>query len=236
VSRRPHRQQVADTSLIEVSLQVFQLGNVTIPGIKVMDDARAPGVVHELPVVRVTVVPVIPATDTTADLRPVRGPIAAPWWEVVPWGWAIAIAGLAGLVTWLLTRRRKRPAAVAVPLPRMDPAEAALKRLQELKSRALPEAGEFGQHALELTAILRRFLEATTTRLRPGFTTAELSRRLEDESVPSEDAKLLMNLMRSWDRVKFAQAPFTIDEARRSEAAVEAFIQRRRRVPRQEAA
>ncbi|HUK64846.1 MAG TPA: hypothetical protein VLV15_16015, partial [Dongiaceae bacterium] len=183
-----------------------------------------------------TVVPVIPATDTTADLRPVRGPIAAPWWEVVPWGWVIAIAGVAGVITWLLTRRRKRPALVAAPVPRLDPAEAALKRLQELKARGLPEAGEFGQHALELTAILRRFLEATSTRLRPGFTTAELSRRLEDESVPSEAAKLLMNLMRSWDRVKFGQAPFTIDEARRSEGAVEAFIQRRRRVPRQEAA
>ncbi len=236
VTRGTRRPQAADTSFIEVPLQVFQLGNVSVPGVRFMDDARAPGVVRQLPVVRVTVVPVIPATDSTADLRPVRGPIAAPWWEVVPWGWVIGIATLAGLITWVLGRRRRRPVLVPQPAPRVDPAEVALKRLQELKARGLPEAGAFGQHALELTAILRRFLEATTTRLRPGFTTAELSRRLEDEAVSAEDAKILLNLMRVWDRVKFAHAPFTPAEAHRSEEAVEGFVQRRRRVAQREAA
>jgi hypothetical protein len=207
-----------------------------VPGLRFVDDARAPGVPRRLPVVRLTVVPVIPASDSTADLKPVRGPIAAPWWEVVPWAWVVGITALAGAIAWLLTRHRKRPVPVLAPAPRLDPAEAALKRLQELRSRRLPEAGEYGQHALELTAILRRFLEATTTRLRPGFTTAELSRRLGDESVSADDAQVLLNLMRAWDRVKFARAPFTIDEARRSEEAVEAFLQRRRRLPRQEAA
>jgi hypothetical protein len=36
-----------------------------------------------------------------------------------------------------------------------------------------------------------------------------------------------VSLMRVWDRVKFARAPFTIDEAGRSETAVEAFVRRR---------
>ena len=74
----------------------------------------------------------------------------------------------------------------------------------------------FGIHALELTGILRRFLEATSLRLRPGFTTAELTRRLNDESVPQQDSTALQNLLRVWDRVKFGRAPFTLDEARRS--------------------
>jgi len=39
-----------------------------------------------------------------------------------------------------------------------------------------------------------------------------------------------------WDRVKFAQAPFTVDEARRSEAAVEQFVRRRKPAARPEAA
>jgi hypothetical protein len=236
MSRRAHRQQLADTSLVETTVQAFQLGNVVVPGLRFVDDARAPGVVRRLPMVRLTVIPVIPANDTSADLRPVRGPIAAPWWEVVPWGWVIGIAALAALIVWLLRRPRRRTVMVPQPAPRMDPAEAALQRLQALKARRLPEAGEFGQHALELTAILRRFLEATTPRLRPGSTTAELSRELEDEAVPADEARVLVNLMRVWDRVKFARAPFTLEEARKSEEAVEAFVRRRQRVPHQEAA
>lgn len=236
VSRHAHRQQLSDTSLVEVTLQAFQLGNVVVPGLRFVDDARAPGVVHRLPGVRLTVIPVIPANDTTADLKPVRGPLAAPWWEVVPWVWVIGIAVLAGVIAWLLRRPRRKTVMVPQPAPRMDPAEAALQRLQALKARRLPEAGEFGQHALELTAILRRFLEATTTRLRPGSTTGELSGQLQDEAVPADEARVLVNLMRVWDRVKFARAPFTLEEARKSEEAVEAFVRRRQRDPRQEAA
>ena len=64
--------------------------------------------------------------------------------------------------------------------------------------------------------------------MRPGFTTSHLSRRLEEESVPAGEAMVLVSLLRVWDRVKFARAPFTPDEARKSEDAVEQFVRRRR--------
>jgi hypothetical protein len=131
---------------------------------------------------------------------------------------------------------RRRPVVVSRPAVRLDPTEAALDRLKALRERRLPERGEFGLHAFELTSILRRFLEATTTRLRPGFTTSELGGRLSDESVPAADALVLVSLMRVWDRVKFARAPFTLAEARKSEEAVESFVRRRQASVRGEAA
>ena len=228
-----------DTIVVQAQLQAFRLGGQSIPGLAFVDAAGAPGVEQRLPVAKLTVVPVIAANDSSADLRPVRGPLKAPWWEVVPWAWVIAIAGIAGLSTWLILRmlsRLRRPALTVVPAARRDPSQAALERLAALRERHLPEAGQFGLHALELTAILRRFLEATTTRLRPGFTTSELTGELKDESVPAPDALLLVSLMRVWDRVKFARAPFTLDESRKSEEAVEAFVRRRAAPKAEEAA
>jgi hypothetical protein len=232
-ARHPHGG-TEDTLVVQAELQAFHLGSLDLPGMRFTDRANPQGAVLQLPDVRLTVVPVIAATDSTADLHPVRGPLGAPWWEVVPWLLVLTIAGIAGLATWLVVRmfsRVRRPVVTFEPAARRSPAEAALERLTELRGRRLPEAGQFGQHALELTSILRRFLEATTTRLRPGFSTSELTNLLKDDSIPAPDALLLVSLMRVWDRVKFARAPFTVDEARKSEDAVESFVRRRAAPP-----
>ena len=228
-SRHPTRSGHGDTLFIEASVQAFQLGNIVIPGMAFIDAAKPGSPPMRLPAVRLTVLPVIPASDSAADLKPVRGPLKAPWWELVPWGWVIAIGLLAGALAWWVMWLRRRPVAtVTAMVPFRDPGEVALTRLAELRARGLPEAGQFGTHAFELTGILRRFLEATTVQLRPGFTTSHLSRRLEEESVPAGEAMVLVSLLRVWDRVKFARAPFTPDEARKSEDAVEQFVRRRR--------
>jgi hypothetical protein len=229
-----------DTLKIEATLQAFRLGILDIPGFAFVDSARAPGEVRRLPGVRLLVMPVIPVTDSTPQLRPMRAPLRAPWWERVPWAWVVGIALLLGAIVWLVRRRPKRvaaPAPAVVSAPPVDPAETALKRLKALRALRLPEAGAFGEHALELTSILRRYLETTTPRLRPGFTTADLAAHMADEGVSEQDLRVLVNLMRVWDRVKFARAASTADEARTWEASVETFLIGRRRQPsRQEAA
>ena len=236
-ARRPTREGLGDTLFIEARLQAFQLGTVLVPGMAFIDEARPGSPPMRLPAVRLTVLPLIPASDSTADLKPVRGPLKAPWWEVVPWLIVIAVGLVAGVIGWGIMRLSRRPGAgIAAVQGAQDPSDAALKRLAELRARRLPEAGEFGAHALELTVILRRFLEATSVRLRPGFTTTEMTRQLQDESVPAQEATLLLNLLRVWDRVKFARAPFTIDEAQRSEFAVEEFVGRIQRPGSREAA
>src|SRR5262249_43198212 len=112
------------------------------------------------------------------------------------------------------------------PRPRLDPAAQALRALAALRARALPAAGRFDEHALELSGILRRFLEATLTVPRPGDTSGELLERLRGSRVPAEDLSRLEGLLSLWDRVKFARAPLTEAEAGRCEEAVESYIRR----------
>ncbi|MFM7230912.1 MAG: DUF4129 domain-containing protein [bacterium] len=233
VGRVPGRGGAPDSVWFVADLQLFELGRVSVPGVGVRmapaPDGAPAGRVR-LPVVAVQVVTSLTPADSNADLRALHGPIAAPWWERVPWAWMVGllafVAGAIALVRYL-RRRTLRPVAAPTIAPvrtRVDPAAEALRALALLRARELPAQERFSDHALELTSILRRFLEATVMSPRPGDTSAELIDRLRASQVPPEDLERLEGLLALWDRVKFARAPFTLAGAQRAEEAVEAHV------------
>jgi hypothetical protein len=234
----PHR--VYDSVWVETTVQSFRTGLVELPGLEV-EVGRAPRVSRgRLPVVRVVVTSVLSAADSLAELQPVRGPYAAPWWERVPWTLVLAAAGVLAALVWgvrRLMRRKPAPAPAAAPVaparPRASPHDEALAALRALRARQLPEAGRFDEHAFELTRLTRRFLEATLVTPRPGDTSAELIERLRSGALGPERLERLAALLSLWDRVKFARAPLTVVEARRAEDAVEGLVTRAAEPPRE---
>lgn len=223
---QPPPARPPDTLFVEVPLQVFRTGDVTIPGLR-FQSQEPPHRIHRLPTVRLVVAPVLSPADSNADLRPLRGPVAAPWWERVPWIWiAAALVVLAAVILAIRWLRGRKRAPVPVETPALDPAAEALAQLAALRGLSLPAQGRFAEHAFHLSGILRRFLEATVHTPRPGDTTGELIAHLESTPIDREDLMRLGGLLRVWDRVKFARAPFTADEADRAERAVETIIRR----------
>ena len=224
--RLPARVGTLDTLVIEATLQAFRPGTLSIPGLRFQSqDPRRPAI-YRLPTTTLVVVPVVPA-DSAADLRPLRGPMAAPWWERVPWRWVIlGVLVIAAIVALVIRLRRRRAKPVPAPVPALDPATAALAELEALRGRNLPAHGRFAEHAFHLSRILRRFLEATLHSPRPGYTTGELIDHLESTAIDRGDLEGLAGLLRVWDRVKFARASSSSDDAVRSEQAVETVIRR----------
>ena len=224
--------EACDSVWFEARLQVFTTGVVSIPGPVVH---LAPTRYTRIPTAHLVVTPTVTAADSNQSLRGLHGPLGAPWWEKVPLG--LLVAGLALLVAWFvvlrkLRRRERKPVRravtpAAVPSrPRIDPAAEALRALFTLRAKKLPAQQRFGEHALELTAILRRFLEATVATPRPGDTSGELLERLRATRHEKADLERLEGLLGLWDRVKFARAPLTEAEAIRCEDAVEAYVRR----------
>lgn len=222
-----------DTLTIEVPVQAFALGAHAIPGLRYEDPAQ-PGE-RRLPGVMLLVKTVLAASDSNAELRPARGPLAAPWWERVPWTWvaviALAVAALIALIRWLRARRRLPVAAPVTAI--LDPAARALAELAALRALRLPEQGQFAGHAFQLTQILRRYLEAVTHVPRPGHTTPELIAALGRTRLGVDDVQQLDMLLRVWDRLKFARAASSVEESARFEETVEAMI---RQMPQRRAA
>lgn len=223
-----------DSVVVSVPLQVFETGTVSVPGMRFRLDRLAPStgpVDGRLPVVRLNVTAMIAANDTAAQLRPVRGPLGAPWWERIAWGSILAVlvilGVLAAIVIWW-RRRHRAPVpmvrAAAKPRVRRDPAQAALTALAALRAQRLPDQGLFGEHALGLSHILREYLEGRWVTPRPGDTSEELLARLAHADLTRDDVVRLEGLLGLWDRVKFARAPMGVDEAHRCEEAVEALV------------
>jgi hypothetical protein len=232
---RAPADQLPATMEVEVALRVFATGYVSVPGlgfqVRGPDGAWRRG---HLPVVRLGLVPVVAAQDTSARLRPLRGPLGAPWWEVVSWR-IVGGAALALFAAFLLARRlqRRRPVVAAAGPARaaQPPGMVALAALAALRARRLPEAGRFAEHALELTAILRRFLEASGEAVHPGDSTPELVAHLEGASLAPAELGRLGALLAAWDRVKFARSASDAAEARRAEDAVETWVRTRAPAP-----
>jgi hypothetical protein len=223
------KHDLPDTNWVEVPLQAFQLGVVPVPGIEfryVPSTISQPNqsVMARAPTAQLVVLPTLSERDSSDALRAVHGPLAAPWWERVPWRWVAGAIAVLAFVVWLVRafRRRKRGAPEA-PVTPLEPAQAALAALAELRALDLPA---HQRHAFRLGQILRRYLEALWPATRPGDTTPELVRHLEQQGLSGEDLKRLAGLLRVWDRVKFAREPFTVDEAHRAESAVESFVRR----------
>ena len=113
-----------------------------------------------------------------------------------------ALAGLAALVAILfgLTRLSRR-----VREYRMSPVERAIAELQRLLGRNLPSRGLFKEFYIELTMVVRRYIERTHSIRAPEQTTQEfLSAAASHPTFTPEVLAQLRTFLESADLVKFA--------------------------------
>ncbi|NIA12904.1 MAG: hypothetical protein GWP08_02395 [Nitrospiraceae bacterium] len=137
-------------------------------------------------------------------------------------GVGLAALGLIGAAVYLF-RRRRRIERAAPPRP---PWELAYQRLQELDERQLPKAGKFGPYYVDLSAILRYYIEDRFSLHAPEQTTPEFIGAASNSGALSDaHQKLLAGFLRHCDRVKFAQYVPTENEMEHSFATVLQFVE-----------
>ena len=114
---------------------------------------------------------VLPEGPIATDLRPARAALAeleGAWlqrhWPWLAAGLAILAAGGAGVIFWL--RRAEARARVTAY-------DRALARLQRLERRGLPKAAELEDWYVELSDLVRRYIEARFGLRAPELTTEE---------------------------------------------------------------
>lgn len=136
--------------------------------------------------------------ETLRDLKPLAPPDPDPRLWIAAAGVA-ALALLLGL--WLL-RRRARSATEAPPLPADQQALLDLARLERLDPF---DAANHAPIAYEVSAILRRYLEARFAFSAWKMTTQEVLRSMPAELVSRRDVPAaVQDVLEASDRVKFA--------------------------------
>jgi len=109
--------------------------------------------------------------DLHPAAQPVDLPTSASYWI---WGLAIAFPFIAGLAWWLL-RRKRGESSVAARL--LSPEEVAIRDLDALEQSGLA-ARDIKLFYVELTGIVRRYIEQTTGIRAPEQTTEEFLREI----------------------------------------------------------
>lgn len=159
------------------------------------------------------------ATDKNAtDIRDIKPPEEVPFdWR--PYGIAVAAVvavGLLGAAFFYLLNRPRRQRVI----PPRPPHEIALSALNRLHTRHLIEEGKFEDYYVELSAIIRRYLEDRFNLRAPEMTTEEfLNTAASEARLAATQRRLLGDFLTQADLVKFARH---LPSLRDSEAAYDA--------------
>lgn len=135
---------------------------------------------------------------------------------------ALALLAVAALVVFLAGRIGR-----AVRLHRMTPSERALEELATLLNRRLVDRGLFKDYYVELTHVVRRYIERSYAIKAPKLTTEEfLAAASRHPHFTPEALKCLDEFLKSSDLVKFAGVSATPAMADEAAATARRYITR----------
>lgn len=135
------------------------------------------------------------------DLRPAADPVELPVNYVVNWLWISAGAGAllaAAIVVWMIRHGR------AVSERQLSPQELAELELGRIVENKLSES-DVKAFYVELTAVVRRYIERSTGVNAPELTTEEFLRQIVDDAIFADEEQVrLRGFLEAADLVKFA--------------------------------
>ena len=206
------REEVADDGALRMSqrytLQVPMSGRQRIPRLRIeyLDQraGQAPAKPRELLTDELgfTVESVLPEGAIGDELRPARQPLpelAGPWRH---WPWlALALLAVAALTVAAVFWRRH-----AEQRARVTAYDRAMARLEALSRQGVPDAAHLDAWYVELSDIVRRYIEARFGLRAPELTTEEFLLEAGRSADLSPDRRgKLSTFLASCDRVKFAR-------------------------------
>jgi hypothetical protein len=157
--------------------------------------------------------------EPNAEPSPVAGPLLSDWrfWVGLAAACSVVIAAYA---YWRKIRARAAPSP-----PALAPWAVAYARLAELRARQWPRSGRFEPYYVELSDILRQYIEARFNLHAPEQTTPEfLAEASRSGSFSDSRQGLLADFLRHADRVKFAQYEPSLEQMDRSLSTVHVFV------------
>jgi len=214
----------------EYLLEADAAGELMIPALTISfrrQDAAEDAASQQLSTdpLTIKVVSVLPDDADVAAPKDIAPPVALPQRGLPPWVWIIA-AGLAGLgavmlISWCYRRRHRSGIAPAPPQPAHVLALQALQRLEEQNLIGQQQIDAF---YVQLSAILRRYIEWRFRLRAPEQTTEEFlaAALISDGLTTHRDA--LRAFLQHCDLVKFARHEPTSDDMQRTFDSAKTFV------------
>ena len=167
------------------------------------------------------------ATNLVEDLRLLEAPPEIPWAAILG---AIALAIIIGLALARWLGRRRRGAGDGFGSPEVDPSIEALAALRALTGLMNP--GQSREFAIEVTAIVRLFLERRFDLVAPRRATEEFLREAaaSNKLDPSQRG-LLEKFLRTCEAMKFGRTEGSAEDLAATHQAAIRFVEASRGLP-----
>ncbi len=198
-----------------------QVGDYTLPPISVRDGEETKTLTPAL------VLRVRDLTDSEREMASRFAGIVRPE-EVAPDGmgapaWTGIILAVVAVVcgAYYFLRQGKKEAVAPPPAPW----ELAMRRMTELLRRHPPESGRYEAYYVDLSSILRYYIEDRFDARAPELTTPELLNAINEANLLNEEQQaFLSRFLFHCDRVKFARYRPSPEEMKSGYTSVENFI------------
>ncbi len=205
----PKKQKDQVLSTATYTISTFITGEFAIPPLTVAYKMPGDTIRYFLSTDRIKIVVESVKPSQAGDIKDIKPPleILRNWWLIarnVGIGLLIAVAAALG---WIGYRRWKQgkgliPVRQAPPRP---PHEVALESLERLRNSGLLEKGEIKAFYIELSEIIRRYVEGRYFIIAMEMTTTEVLQNLSGASVTDEEMVLFRAFLEQCDLVKFAK-------------------------------
>lgn len=210
----------------------FELGELEIPSftLELTDGGDGTATVSTDPVViGVTTV----GLDESGDIRDVKGPraIARNW--LLLWPWFVLALTLGALGYWWGRRRRRTPdrADSGPPAPDRPPHEVAIEALDRLEASPLLERGEIKLYHVEVSRIIRAYVEGRYRIWALEMVTPDVISSLGRAGVDPGIRTAFERFLDACDLVKFAKSRPADAACRSTLADARTLVERTKFVP-----
>jgi hypothetical protein len=204
----PTSNDAGTTSTARYTLTAFELGELEIPSFDVTIMA-SDGTATTVPTDRFGIEVLSVGADQGGDIREIRGPLSIPVAVIRVLLWALGLMALGAALYALARRYRRRGGGEPAPDPGPPPRpahELALEALQRLEASPMLARGQIKEYHVELSDILRRYVEACYRVPAMEMTTREIEERLRRVDVDGSFGEGLRRILHQCDLAKFAKA------------------------------
>jgi hypothetical protein len=196
-------------SRTDYQISTFDIGDYDIPSLQVFYRTKQDTTLHELKteVIKIHVTSLNP--NEKGDIRDIKPPMTPPrpWARIIAAiAGVVALLALTGLGYWYWRRRRLGqsiiPTREKTPRP---PHEIALEALATLHVSDLLATGQIKTFYIQLSEILRQYVEGRYFIDAMEMTTRQLTDRMASERIDQDHIQHLQGLLDVSDLVKFAK-------------------------------
>jgi len=163
-------------------------------------------------------------------LQDIKPPINLPF-NGLPLIIALAVLILLVMLYFLWRFIKNKKAQKKSIIPPKSPWEIAYERLAELLKLNLPQEGKIKEYFIQVSDILRRYIEGRFSLKAPELTTPEFLEKIKkSDQLKSEHKLLLKEFLIRCDLVKFAKYGPTDKEIEESAILVKSFVDETKQV------